>query len=409
MRIFSTTVLVPLALFAPLLSAAGCSDDPGTTGGSPGTTSGVEATSAASTGGVGGATASASSTSAAGTGGGATASSSASSSASGTGGGGGGGPLMVGEKLLDVTLSLAGNVLTIVAKDGATPVMTDAWMYTLKNGALVPITAFTDGAEKRKYRGLMMPCTLAGQPSGLTPCYKGELNGVQTDTKRAKRLAGVDSSNIDGTVAVTLMDAPVDPVVVIVGVEDQRYAGVASIDIAGAPIPAPAGLAVLEKHVARTYDDDVAPIVNTYCTSCHGKNGTFSYMPMDTYDELLSFNFGFNNKVIACDTQFPNDPAGHQTCVDAITNMEFYFEPGNPAVSPAMRRSRPDEQKSVSPEGLAWYGGASRFAGAHGDRRMPPQNTTADMSDDLPNPTYFDKVPGDYQVFFDWVAQGMKP
>jgi hypothetical protein len=317
---------------------------------------------------------------------------------------------MLTEKLLDVTLSLSGNVLTIVAKDGATPVMTDAWMYTLQNGTtLVPITGFADPAEKRKYRGLLMPCTLVGQPSGLAPCFKGELNGVQTDTRRAKRVAGVDSSSIDGTVAVTLTAAPVDPVVVIVGIEDQRYAGVAAIDAAGVVMAAPPGLAVLEQHVARTYAADVAPIVNSHCTSCHGKNGTFAYMPMDTHDELVNFNFGFNNKVLDCDKQFPNDPAGHQTCVDAITNMEFYYEPGNPAVSPAVRRARPDEQASTSPEGLAWYGGTSRFSGAHGDRRMPPQNTTADMSDDLPDPTYFDKVPGDFQVLFDWVAQGMKP
>jgi hypothetical protein len=295
---------------------------------------------------------------------------------------------MVTEKLLDVTLTLSGTTLTIVTKDGATPVMTDAWMYTLQNGTtLVPLTAFADPPEKRKYRGLMMPCTLVGQPSGLAPCFKGELNGVQTDTRRLKRVAGVASSNLDGTVVVPLMAAPVDPIVVIVGVEDQRYAGVAAIDIAGAPITAPPGLAVLETHVARTYAADVATIVNTHCVSCHGKDGTFSYMPMDTYDELLDFNFGFNNKVLACDAQFPADPAGHQTCVDAITSMEFYYEPGNPAVSPAVRRARPDEQKSTSPEGIAWYGGTSRFSGTHGDRRMPPQNTTADMSDDVPDPT----------------------
>ena len=89
--------------------------------------------------------------------------------------------------------------------------------------------------------------------------------------------------------------------------------------------------------------------------------------------------------------------------------MEFYFEAGVPAASPGGRRLRPDELKSVSPEGLLWYGsGGSRF-GAHGDRRMPPQNTTPELTDDMPNPTYFDKVPGDYQIIFDWVAQGMKP
>ncbi len=405
MRSFSASVLVPLALFAPLLLIPACSDDPGTTGGSTSATSTTVTSSAATgtggTGGTGDATSSSSASSTA----------TSSSSASGTGGAGGTGPQMVEEKLLDVKLTLAGNNLTIVAKDGATPVMTDAWLYTLQGGTtLVPLVDFSDPVEKRRFRGLMLPCTLAGQPSGLAPCFKGELNGVMTDTKRFTRVNGVMASAIDGTVIVPLTAAPVDPIVVVVGVEDERYAGVAAIDKTGAPIAAPAGLPVLEKHVERTYANDVAPIINTYCVSCHGKNGTFSYMPMDTYDQVTNFDFGLNNKTLACDTQFPNDPAAHKTCVDAITSTEFYFEFGAPAVSPGSRRTRPDEQKSVSPEGLVWYGSnGSRFAGAHGDRRMPPQNTTADMSDDLPNPTYFDKVPGDYQILFDWVAQGMKP
>ena len=364
MRSFSATFLVPLALFAPVLLIPACSDDPGTTGGSTGSTS--DTVTSSTTTGVGGGT--------------------SSSSASGTGGSGGTGPQMVEEKLLDVKLTLNGNSLTIVAKDGATPVMTDAWLYTLQGGTtLVPLVAFSDPVEKRRSRGLMLPCTLAGQPSGLTPCFKGELNGVVTDTKRFTRVNGVMASAIDGTVIVPLTAAPVDPIVVVVGIEDQRYAGVAAIDKAGAPIAAPAGLPVLEKHVERTYANDVAPIINTYCVSCHGKNGMFSYMPMDTYDQVVNFDFGLNNKILACDTQFPGDPVAHKACVDAITSTEFYFELGAPSVSPGARRTRPDEQKSISPEGLVWYGsGGMRFAGAHGDRRMPPQNTTADMSDDMP-------------------------
>ena len=382
MRTFSTIVLAPIALFAPFLLAAGCSDDPGTTGGSAASTT----TSSASSGGAGG---------------GVTGSSSST---------GGGAPVMVTETLLDVTLTLSDTTLTIVAKDGATPVMTDAWLYTLQNGTtLVPITAFADPVEPRKYRGLLMPCSLVGQPSGLAPCFKGELNGVMTDITRLKRIGGVASSNLDGTVAVTLTEAPVDPIVVIVGVEDQRYAGVAAIDMAGVPTAAPAGLAVLETHVRRTYAGDVAPIVNAHCTLCHSKNGAFTYMPMDAYDQLMNFNFGLSNSTIACDKQFPGDAVARQACVDAITDMEFYFEPGAPAASPAIRRTRPDEQKSTSPEGLVWYGGVTRFSGDHGDRRMPPQNTTASMADDKPLPTHFDKTPGNFQVLFDWVAQGMKP
>ncbi|MFS8070556.1 MAG: hypothetical protein ACMG6S_29680 [Byssovorax sp.] len=399
MRSLSATILVPLGLFAPLLLVSACSDDTGSTGGSTGTTT-TTVTSSTGTGGAGGAEVTSS------------ASSSATASSSGTGGdggAGGSGPKMVDEKLLDVKLTLTGTDLTIVVKDGAAPVMTDAWLYTLEGGKLVPLVSFGDPVEKRRYRGLMMPCTLAGQPSGLTPCFKGELNGVMTDVKRSNRVNGVLESAIDGTVIVPLMAAPVNPIVVVVGVEDQRYAGVAAIDIAGVSIAAPAGVGVPEKHVERTYANDVGPIVKTYCVSCHGKDGTVPYMKMDTYDQLANTNFGLDNKIIECDTQFPNDPAANKTCVDAITAVEFYFEAGVPAASPGARRLRPDELKSVSPEGLLWYGsGGSRF-GAKGDRRMPPQNTTPDLADDKPDPIYFDKVPGDYQIIFDWVAQGMKP
>ncbi len=400
MRSLSATILVPLGLFAPLLLVPACSDDTGSTGGSTGTTT-TTVTSSTGTGGAGGAEVTSSATSSA---------TASSSGTGGDGGAGGSGPKMIEEKLLDVKLTLNGKNLTIVVKDGATPVMTDAWLYTLQGGTtLVPLVKFADPVEKRKYRGLMMPCTLAGAPSGLTNCFKGELNGVMTDIVRETLSKGVTASAIDGTVIVPLTDAPVDPIVVVVGVEDQRYAGVAAIDIAGVSIAAPAGLGVVEKHVARTYATDVAPIVKTYCVSCHGKDGTFPYIKMDTYDQLANTNFERDIEILACDKQFPNDVAAHKMCVDAITAVEYYFEAGAPAASSAARRTRPDELKSVSPEGLLWYGsGGSRF-GAHGDRRMPPQNTTADVADDKPEPTYFDKVPGDYQIIVDWVAQGMTP
>jgi hypothetical protein len=374
MRSFSAAVVAPLVLFAPLLLTPACSDDPGTsTGGSTGSTSSDAATT----------------------------------SATGTGGSA---PVMITEKLADVALTLDGATLTIVVKDGATPVMTDAWLYTLQNGTtLVPITAFDDPVQMRKYRGRMMPCTLSGKPSGLTPCFKGELNGVMTDVKRSKRVGGALQPDLDGTVVVPLSAAPVDPIVVLVGVEDQRYAGVAAIDVGGKSIAAPPGLAVVETHVARTYAQDAAPIFNEHCILCHGKNGAFPYMPLDTHDSVVSFNFGTQNEITACDKNFPGDAVARQACVDAITSVEFFFEAGAPAASPGLRRTRPDELQSTSPEGLAWYGGASRFDGMHGDRRMPPQNVSADPADDQPLPTHFDKVPGDYQILFDWVAQGMMP
>ena len=379
MRFFSTALVAPLALFAPLLLVPACSDDPGTSGG--GSTGSTTSEATTTTG------------------------------ATGSGGGSGGSaPVMITEKLVDVALTLSGATLTLVVKDGATPVMTDAWLYTLQNGTtLVPLTAFDDPAQPRQYRGRMLPCTLSGKPSGLTPCFNGELNGVVTDVQRSKRVGGVLQPDLDGTVIVPLSAAPVDPIVVLVGVEDQRYAGVAAIDVGGKAIAAPPGLAVLETHVARTYAKDAAPIFNGQCILCHSKSGAFAYMPLDTYDNVASFNFGTQNQINACNKSFPDDAAARQACVDAITAVEFYFEPGAPAVSPGLRRTRPDELQSTSPEGLAWYGGASRFAGTHGDRRMPPQNITADVADDQPLPTYFDKVPGDYQILFDWVAQGMMP
>src|SRR5262249_35858149 len=56
--------------------------------------------------------------------------------------GGGVGGSMFTEKALDVRLDLSGTILTVTTLDGGTPVMTDAWLYTLEGGRLAPLTGF---------------------------------------------------------------------------------------------------------------------------------------------------------------------------------------------------------------------------------------------------------------------------
>lgn len=337
----------------------------------------------------------------------ASSSSGAETSSSSSGGTGGGGPQMFVEKKLDVSLALSGTTLTITVKDGNTPVMTDAWLYTLQAGKLTPLTGFQDPDSKRRYRGLMMPCKLAGTPSNLVPCDDGVLNGVMTDLVREKIVNGMRQSAIDGTVNVTLDAAPTDPVVVVVAREDQRYAGAAAIDANGKSTAVPAGVGDPEMHRVVTYDKDIAPLVTNNCSaSCHNPKGIVPNVVLATYDNIVVEDFGHKEGVTNCQKMHPNDPAGEKTCEDAITHVEYLVEPGNPAVSGVMRRTVPDEQKSVSPTGLLWYGSKGSRFGNDGDRRMPPSNITADTSDDMPVPTYFDDNPDQYQLLWDWVTQG---
>lgn len=321
-------------------------------------------------------------------------------------GAGGHGPEMAVEKPLDVTLALTGTTLTITVKDSGTPVMTDAWLYTLTGGKLTPLTGFQDPVSKRRYRGLMMPCTLAGTPSNLVPCDDGVLNGVMTDTIREKIVNGVRQSAIDGTVDVTLDAAPVDPIVVVVAREDQRYAGAAAIQTDGTSAAVPAGVGAPEMHRVVTYAKDIAPILSANCTSCHKKGGLASNFALDTYDAVVTIDFGYAESVANCMAMFPADPAGEKACEGAITHVEYFIERGNAALSGLMRRTRPDEQKSVSMTGLLWYGSKGSRFGTHGDRRMPPSNLTPDLGDDMPVATYFDDNPAMYQLLWDWVSQG---
>jgi hypothetical protein len=321
-----------------------------------------------------------------------------------------GGAPVVMEKILRVELALAGATLTISAKDGFTPVMTDAWLYTLTGGKLVPLTGFQDPDSRRKYRGFMMPCTLVGTPSGLTPCDRGAMNGVMTDAVRDTLVNGVKQSAIDGTVAVTLDAAPVDPIVVVAALEDQRYAGAAAIDPNGKPVPVPAGVGAPETHAAVSYQRDIKPMIDAKCVSCHAKGMIAGGYPLGNRDDLVGFDIAHADQVDKCQKATPGNQPAIDACIAIIQKTEYMVEPGNPALSNVMRRTRPDELESVSPIGLKWYGdgSGSRFDDT-GDRRMPSSNTTATAADDVAGPTYYDHAPGAYQLLWDWVSQGAAP
>jgi hypothetical protein len=331
---------------------------------------------------------------------------------SGTGGSGGAPPVMVDEKKADVALKLTGQILTITVTDGGAPVRTDVWLHTTTDGvAVAPFGTFVDPPNKRKARGLMMPCAIAGQPSGLVPCETDTtaLNGLLTDGNRETLSMGVYASAIDGTVDVDLGAVPTNTLVVEVAVEDQRYFGAAAIDTAGVAAVVPAGVGVAQTHVARTFAD-ISPILSVRCQECHAPGGETDYFPLVTHDDLVNFNLAYYEEKSDCEAQFPNDPAGLQACLDAITAVEYMVEPGVPSWSPFMRRSRPDENGSTSPTGLKWYGSSGNRFGSHGDRRMPPHNTTADLADDdAAAATHFDMKPSDFQLLWDWVAQGALP
>ncbi|HVK88890.1 MAG TPA: hypothetical protein VM513_32445 [Kofleriaceae bacterium] len=293
----------------------------------------------------------------------------------------------VDETALSVQLSRTGSTLRISVRDNGAPVRTDLWLYTLANGKLEAFSAFKDPDSKRKSRRRMLPAAIAGQPSHLAPADTGEENGFMSDGVRDRRQDGKPVSAIDGDVTVELDQVPTAPLVVVAGVEDQRYAGAAGIDASGAPVTLPAGLGAPEKHVARGFDRDIKPLLEG-CLDCHAENGEAASIKLVTYDDLVNYDLTLAE-------------AGA-----ASTESEYLVEPGAPALSPIARRTRPDEERGASAEGLKWFGKGGKRFGGHGDRRMPPQNTTPDTADDQNQPTHFDLHPQDFQILFDWIAQG---
>src|SRR5262245_56046520 len=99
----------------------------------------------------------------------------------------------VEEKKLEVELGLstgsAGTSLTITTRDGATPVRTDVWLYTLEGTQMQPLTGFT-GTVSRRVRQVLPPATIGGMPSGLSPASTGAENGLMTDGSRSAMMEG---------------------------------------------------------------------------------------------------------------------------------------------------------------------------------------------------------------------------
>ncbi len=154
------------------------------------------------------------------------------------------------------------------------------------------------------------------------------------------------------------------------------------------------------------------PILIENCASCHrpgGPDDAGFYLATGSADALVNDNFALKEQTADC--QAKNDAGSLElaTCIQAITKAEFLVEPGAPAVSDLLIRSRPDENAGTSDTGLAWNGGGnpkSRFNATYGDRRMPATTQSTDLSDWLDLPTPFDLEPQAFQVLFDWVAQG---
>jgi hypothetical protein len=312
-------------------------------------------------------------------------------------------PVQLEETVVAVELALQGSNLHISVRDGTAPIRTDVWLYTLEDGQLAAFTAFEDPDSRRKSRRLMMPATIAGRPSGLVPASSDE-NGFMTDGVRESRTNGTVAPAIDGDVVVVLEAIPASPLVVVVALEDQRYAGAAAIDASGAPVTLPPSVGAPLKHVARTFEADIKPLMKL-CTDCHAPDEEAASIPLVGYDDLVNFDLAFAEGKEKCAKQHA-DAGARMACVNAISEVEYLVEPGAPALSPLARRTRPDEERDASVEGLRWFGKSGKRFGGHGDRRMPPQNTTETTSDDRNEPTHFDEHPQDFQMLFDWIAQG---
>jgi len=309
--------------------------------------------------------------------------------------------------------------IDITARDGTTPVITDLWLYTIDaSGTQLPLTGFTSTAARRSGR-LMLPATIMGRPSGLTPADDGRVNGLMTNTSRGTLRQGAFVSGINATVVVTLPAVPTAPILIVAGVEDQRYAGAAVMNIDGSPGPVPAGVGQPETHTRLSFARDIAPITQSHCGGCHKPNHTYMSRPAGTRDELVNDNFGLALGTRTCQRNNPTDTVALNQCIQAITSANFLVEPGVPAVSPLLARTRPDEDGNASANGLAWWGArpagspagtpAARFLPDYGDHRMPSTSESNSADQWANQPTDFDLDPASYQLVWSWVAQGAAP
>jgi hypothetical protein len=308
----------------------------------------------------------------------------------------------------------ASAVLEITARDGTTPVITDLWLYTLDAGGVqAPLTGFTSTAA-RKTPGLFLPAIVNGRPSGLSPADDGRQNGLLSNALRGTFKQGAFVSSVNGTVDITLPAVPTTAILVVAAIEDQRYAGAAVINLDGSPGTVPAGVGAPETHTRRSFTDEVKPLLTQYCVGCHNPmhaNHADIYKVTGTRDQLVNDNFVLSEDTIDCQEAHPEGGLPLAQCIQAITKAEFLVEPGVPALSGLLTRSRPDETAGSSPTGLSWWGSRGvRYNATYGDRRMPSTTESTDTAEWAKNlPTDFDMKPADYQVLYDWVAQGAPP
>jgi hypothetical protein len=198
----------------------------------------------------------------------------------------------------------------------------------------------------------------------------------------------------------------------VAGVEDQRYAGAAVVNPDGTSGSVPDGVGVPETHAGRSFSRDVAPILQGRCARCHlpaGIEDANLYLITGTRDDLVNDNFALKEQTEDCQSDNPDGGLALAACVQAITKAQFLVEPGAPAVSDLLQRARPDEDEGSSALGLAWFGGGNpkaRFNAAYGDRRMPSTTDSTNSAQWLDVPTDFDKNPEEFQLIYDWVAQG---
>lgn len=332
------------------------------------------------------------------------------------------GPSVVTETMLTVMSKLTitpGNgadiptvaKIDITARDGLTPVVTDLWLYTLDAaGAKTELDGFTSTAA-RKSPKLMLPAMVMGEPSNFTPADDGRQNGLMTNTSRGTMKQGAFVSGITGTVTVTLPAVPTQPILIIAGIEDQRYAGAAVINADGTPgtVP-PAEVPTLQTYTQLSFARDVASITLEHCGGCHKPTHTYMSRPAGTRDDLVNNNFGMALATRTCQRNNPNGGVLLDQCVQAITSASFLVEPGVPAVSPLLARTRPDEDGNASANGLLWWGTAgARYNMTYGDQRMPSTVESTDPTQWTNSPTDFDLDPASYQIVWNWVAQGAAP
>ncbi len=272
---------------------------------------------------------------------------------------------------------------TLEVTDGqGKPVQTDLWLYLRApgEGSFKPFEAFREPTGNRRVRAFLLPSTVLGKPTGFEPADEGFNNGLQTDP--AVR------AQIDGQVELefTAPMASGSVLWVKAALEDQRYHGGAAFRFPDGAVVDPPEPSTASVHPRRTYETHIRPwIEKNGCLTCHGATDPERRnLPVASYADLVTTSVFYNP-------------------------IEYLVEPGNPALSPLVRRSRP----GIDARMPTWIGyGNRRWRIAPdlevlGDRRMPPQqDVSGETSNSLGQPITLDEHPEDFKVLYDWVAQG---